>query len=215
MEAPRVYLVHLRRPNSNPNEMRSDPFWEYGSFGCTGCPSKNLLSPKNAPALEGARLGFAQGGRSGFRLVFLTPPVNVKQFGKRFEIAWSPTAMPFKYEAAPLLVANDGRSDVPLMMAMVTKTLRTTLEGGFSSCFRSRALPLNEALADQVVAAYERTRSSAAESDISACYSEALPHPPPLVDRNRSETYQRLVAKMKADGENPLLMEIARHGRCG
>ena len=41
MEQPPVFIVHLRRPKKNdPEEMRSDPFWEFGSFGCTGCHSR-------------------------------------------------------------------------------------------------------------------------------------------------------------------------------
>jgi hypothetical protein len=40
-----VFVVMLRRPRKN--DRRSDPFWEFGSFGCTGCHGKNLLHPKN------------------------------------------------------------------------------------------------------------------------------------------------------------------------
>jgi hypothetical protein len=58
-----VVLVLLRRPNrSNPREMRSDPFWEFGSFGCTGCHTTNLMNIRRADELAGVRFGFAQGG---------------------------------------------------------------------------------------------------------------------------------------------------------
>ena len=204
MDQPRVFIVHLRRPRSasvNPNEMRSDPFWEFGSFGCTGCHSKNLLSVRNAPKLEGHRLAFAQGGRAGFRLVFLTPVVHVKKLGNRFEILWSPASMPFKYISAPILVANDGRSDIPLLKDMVSKAHRGTLEGAFSSCFRSRALPLVASIADQLVEAYERARS-ATNAGIAECYSEALPYPPPVIDKRRESTYKMQVEKTKPESSS-------------
>src|SRR5688500_10149371 len=104
-----VYVIHLRRPNSarkDPNERRTDPFWEFGSFGCTGCHSNNLFNPRHAAELEGARLAFAQGGRQGFRLVFLTPPITIKNWEDRCEARWVPAEMPFRYEHAPVLVAN-------------------------------------------------------------------------------------------------------------
>lgn len=204
MEEPRVYIVHLRRPKSasvNPNEMRSDPFWEFGSFGCTGCHGKNLLSPKNAPKLEGSRLAFAQGGREGFRLVYLTPPVKVHTRGSRSEILWLNPQMPFRYNAAPILVRNDGASQVPLLKEMVSKANRDTLEGAFSSLFRSRALPLIASIADQLVETYEKARSSAPTSGIAGCYSEALPYPPPVIDKSRATTYRELVAR-KSDGQS-------------
>ena len=78
MNPSNIVIVMLRRPNKNDQgEMRSDPFWEFGSFGCTGCHRRNLLSPKRAKELEGLRLAFAQGGPEGMKLVHLTPPVSV------------------------------------------------------------------------------------------------------------------------------------------
>ncbi len=77
-----VYFVHLRRPR-NLNDQRADPFYEYGSFGCTGCHSKNLLHPRHAEKLNGARLAFVQGGNLGSRLVFLTPPINDQEMEER------------------------------------------------------------------------------------------------------------------------------------
>ncbi len=222
MDQPRVFIVHLRRPKSaseNPNEMRSDPFWEFGSFGCTGCHSTNLLSPRNAPKLEGNRLAFAQGGRDGFRLVYLTPVVHVRNMGTRFEILWSPKSMPFKYRTAPVLVANDGRSDIPLLKDMVSKANRGTLEGAFSSCFRSRAMPLIAPIADQLIEAYETARSGK-NAGLAECYSEALPYPPPIIDMQRETTYQMFVARIKpvssscASSERTRMVRPKQTGGC-
>ena len=63
---PKLFIVLLRRPKSEAGEMRSDPFWEYGSFGLTGCHSKNLLSLRNMDNLNYGRLAFVQGGKEGF-----------------------------------------------------------------------------------------------------------------------------------------------------
>jgi hypothetical protein len=69
MSAARVIVVHLRQPKrGDPGESRSDPFYEFGSFGCTKCHSRNLMHPRRAHELDGARFAFAQGGRLGFRL---------------------------------------------------------------------------------------------------------------------------------------------------
>lgn len=53
-----VFMVVLRQPQKN--DQRSDPFWEFGSFGVTKCHAKNSISFKNASCLEGGRLAFAQ-----------------------------------------------------------------------------------------------------------------------------------------------------------
>src|SRR5688500_11872968 len=116
MGAPKVFIVHLRRPNRrDPRESRADPYFECGSFGCTGCHSKNLMNLRHADAIEGARLAFAQGGDKGFRLVLLTPPITIRQWKDRCEARWSPAEMPFKSQHAPVLVRNNGDSDFPAL----------------------------------------------------------------------------------------------------
>lgn len=196
MDQPRVYIVHLRRPRTNnPKEMRSDPFWEFGSFGCTGCHRKNLLHPKNVAKLEGARLAFAQGGKDGFRLVYLTPIVQVRKHTERIELNWSPVEMPFKYSTAPILVSNDGTTVVPLLKDMLQRVARTTLEGAFSSCFRSRTLPLHGSIADQLVEAYVEARGKAHKKHLASSYSEALPYAPPKIDMDRRSTYDSLTKR--------------------
>jgi hypothetical protein len=44
----KVVVVLLRQPRKDISEMRTDPFWEFGSFGLTGCHQRNLLHPKKA-----------------------------------------------------------------------------------------------------------------------------------------------------------------------
>ena len=66
--------------------MRTDPLYEFGSFGLTGCHRTNLLVDH---AAAGARLAFTQGGDLGFRLVMLTPPIDVRSLATVREAFWS------------------------------------------------------------------------------------------------------------------------------
>lgn len=69
MPAPKVVLVHLHRPNkSDPNEQRADPFWEFGSFGCTRCHTRNLVNPKRIHELDEQGLAWLRArGSSGIQ----------------------------------------------------------------------------------------------------------------------------------------------------
>lgn len=202
MTISKLFLIHLRRPDrSDENEQRDDPFYEKGSFGCTGCHGSNLLHHRNADRIQGARLAFAQGGPSGTRLVFLTPPIQVVRWQSHCEVRWTPISMPFKYQDAPVLVTNEGNSDFPLLMPLIDEANRSTFEGKFSSCFRTRTAELPKELAKQIIRKYDRLRSSRSKrssSMIAETYDQALPFPPPKADRNRERTYQDFIAKLDA-----------------
>lgn len=199
MSVARVILVHLRRPDrSNPKERRDDPFFEFGSFGCTGCHKKNLMNPKRAQELDGVRVGFAQGGKDGFRLVHLTPPVRVVTYHDRCELIWEPAEMPFKYSAAPILVDNDGHSDFPALLQLLHGVDRQTWLARFSSAFRSRRSPLERAIADNICRVYDRRRKAAANGDqFAQTYVDALPYAPNAVDHKRGETLMELQAQLR------------------
>lgn len=194
----RVVIVHLRQPKRHdPNEMRSDPFWEFGSFGCTGCHAANLMNPRRIDELEGVRLAFAQGGRLGFRLVMLTPPVQVVHHRQRCELRWTPARMPARYEAAPLLVDNHGHSDIPSIRELLDDMNRPTWEGRFSSGFRSRREPLPHKAAVELCRVYETFRRNAPASLIADRYEQALPYQPNVIDRHRRRTYNNLRTKIE------------------
>lgn len=198
MAAPKVFFVHLRRPGRN--DERTDPMYEFGSFGCTKCHSNNLLHPDNFEKLAGARLAFIQGGHLGSRLVLLTPPIRVKVWKKNCEARWKPADMPFKYAEAPVLACNDGSSDFPLIKQLARKTHRPTVEGGLSSLFRSRSRPLSEEMAKQVVSIYNRLRKVKPHSAIASKYYDAMPLPyVRKVDPNRKETYRDEIRKLRAE----------------
>jgi hypothetical protein len=200
MADPTVFFVHLRRPRAS--DPRTDPMYEFGSFGCTGCHSTNLFHPRHAERLQSARLAFVQGGALGFRLVLLTPPITVYCWADRCEARWAPAEMPFKYSEAPILACNDSQGDFPLVERFARATNRSTVEGGLSSRLRSRARPLPVELANEVIRVYESLRAVAPPSAIAATYDEALPYTT-QIDRNRKETYRRLLRELAAEVDDP------------
>lgn len=226
MAEPEVFFVHLRRPRSasaDPSERRDDPFYEFGSFGCTKCHATNLFHPRrHAEELEGARLAFVQGGPRGFRLVFLTPPITVRRWTDCYEARWTPVAMPFKYTEAPMLASNHGSGNFPMVEQFARGTKRTTVEGGLSSRLRSRARLLPVELAKEVVAVYEQLRAAAPPSHFASTYEQALPYAPPRIDRNREATYRRHISELAGDPDGAgsvlqaeVLPEVQTQSRCG
>ncbi len=195
--AERVVIVHLRRPSrTNPNESRTDPFWEVGSFGCTGCHRKNLMNPRRADSLNGVRLAFAQGGPLGFRLVHLTPPVKIVRLPDRCEATWSPAEMPFRYDTAPLLINNLGDTDFPKLRTTLNGGLRKTKEGQFSSQFRSRREPLDLEVGAELVSGFVELRENAPADSRARTYVDALPYLPPKIETDRHAVYRELRSKL-------------------
>ena len=190
--------MHLRRPG--PDDPRTDPLYEFGSFGCTRCHCTNLFHPRHAEDLDGARLAFVQGGDCGSRLVFLTPPIKVRKWKGCCEAMWTPARMPFKYAEAPILVRNDGTSDFPSVERFAHDTECPTVESGLPSRLRSRASPLSVAMAKQIVAVYERQRREKPRSAIASVYYEALPYVT-KVDHHRERTYRRLLRELSAEAD--------------
>lgn len=193
----KMVIVILRRPNmSDKNERRSDPFWEFGSFGCTKCHSKNLMNTKKANDLEGFRFAFAQGGPEGFKLIHVTPPVRVKKHRDRCEVKWTPTQMPLKYKKGLLLIANSGATCIQELKAFISTVCRDTWQGKFASAFRSKRKPLNPKLALKIFRTYQSLRRKS-QTFVARSYEEALPQNPPIVDRNRKFTYRKLISEAK------------------
>jgi len=198
-----VIMVLLRRPRRNKTtETRSDPFWEFGSFGVTHCHCKNLMNPKKADRLRGVRLAFAQGGQKGFKLVFLTPSIQIKSHRETCEAKWTadPKRMAFKYHNAPILINNERgnngykyTTDFSLLRSEIESVDRPTPVAKFSSKFRTQVQPVPNRIARQITRVYEsRMRKGVAEQFITS-YEEALPEPPPRVDKHRRKTYLELL----------------------
>jgi hypothetical protein len=189
--SPRVIVVMLRRPQlSKPHERRDDPFWEFGSFGCTGCHRRNLLNPKRSGELNGTQFAFVQGGDKGLRLVHVTPPITTRSLGTVCEVTWEPPEMPLTYATAPTVIDNTGWSDVLLLAGSVANVRRSTPVGRFSSAFRSRRVPLAGQVGVQLTAVYRRFRANTAK--VARSYEEAMPYPPPHIERDRASRYKVL-----------------------
>lgn len=195
MIRPDVIIVQLRRPNqSNPRERRSDPYWEFGSFGCTGCHQRNIMNPMRIHEVDGSRIGFAQGGAGEVRLVFLTPPVDVLRHKIGCELRWKPAKMPLRYESAPLLVDQEGRTDFPALRRLFENVDRSQWVARFSSAFRSRRTPLPPKVGGHIIERYERFEHKLGRNHRCGSYIDAMPSPPPCIEKNRRLSYDRFMA---------------------
>jgi len=200
MQTNRVIVVMLRRPHSHPDETRLDPIWEVGSFGTTGCHSRNLMNPARLEELRGARFAFAQGGPLGVRLVFVTSPVSVRRLQSLGcgEVTWSPSSMPLRYDNSPCIVDNDGNSDIPLLLGSIANVQRTSWVAKFASAFRSSRQAVAGVVGAQLIAVFEKWRDQHPSSRAQT-YVDALPWPPPKImsSGERRAAYKASVPKTK------------------
>ena len=186
----------LRRPTNKSDEMRSDPFWEYGSFGLTGCHDKNLLSPRNLEKLHNGRLAFVQGGKDGFKLLLVTRKVEAKIVNSSVELKWKPIK-PLKYIKAPTIISNKKDTDFLYLQKYFLNNKRSTLEGKFASAFRARTNPLEVEDAIKIIKDFGEYYSKTPSSFKISKYWEALPYAPPKIDTTRRDTYRRLKGIIK------------------
>jgi hypothetical protein len=192
---PRVIIVLLRQPSRAVTERRDDPFWEFGSFGCTGCHSRNLMNPKRAHELNGARLAFVQGGPRGFRLVHVTEEIWMEPIGAGFEARWPTGKMPLAYHSAPLVVDNDGNSDMSQLSMETRGIARSTPVARFASAFRSRRSPVAGEIGAEIIACYQQHRT---RSRVARTYVDAMPRPPAIIEHNRKRRYNELLKKRES-----------------
>jgi hypothetical protein len=185
----KVIIVYLRCPSSRA-DLRHDPFWEFGSFGITGCHADNLLHPNTSHELNGVRLAFAQGGRLGTRLVFLTPPVKkVVKYRDRSEVLWPRSRMPFRYSDAPVLIDNSGFTHFRLLKRLLVNGSRDSWVGQFASNFRSSKQQLSGTEARELIRVYGRLRKSVRL--FASNYVEVLPvKRDPVSSADRVRTYE-------------------------
>lgn len=213
----RLFIVMLRRPRKD--DPRTDPFWEFGSFGCTGCHGKNLLHPKNCQIRDGDRLAFVQGGQLGARLLLVTPPVERFDHAGgspkgRVELRWDSGQKPFRYDHAPSLFESPapGRAGLfPRLADNLAHTNRSTIDAKFASRFRARTSPLEPELARELESGFNAAVKRAGKSDFIARYEQALPWcdcPSPASERRRD--YQQRLRKLK----NPAGSRPRKTGCC-
>jgi hypothetical protein len=136
------------------DDKRTDPFWEFGAFGATGCHRKNLLR-RNGSLGDGARLLFIQGGKSELRAVGLTPPIKVVERQGALHTRWDSDYRPIPFESAPILIDNDSRTDFPGMLRFIHGVARSTPCAQAASRLRSRTEPLPAEFAEEVIAVFD------------------------------------------------------------
>jgi hypothetical protein len=151
-----LYVVFLRKPNTLA-DMRSDPFWEFGSFGRTGCHRVNLLHPRHTPLVNGDRLAFLQGGQGEIRVVAVSPPITVGGSNDLIEVEWSSRYRPLPFLSAPLLINNLGDTAFPEVRSILRGTRRSTYCGAAASRFRSKSSALNKVLEKQILSWFKRS----------------------------------------------------------
>lgn len=200
-----IFIVLLRCPGKG--DARRDPFWEFGSFGCTSCHRHNLLNPGTCRIKDGDRLAFVQGGNEGSRLLLITPPVRrIDHRGADgsglIEVRWNAEHQPFKYGCSAPLVANnsqDAATEFPRLLEYVSRARRSTWAARLASRFRARAKPLERELAVELVAVFERRWKGAAVKDLIQNYEDALPRiDQNAVEHNRKQVYRKLLIELQA-----------------
>lgn len=197
----RVFVVMLRVPHDE-NDLRDDPFWEFGSFGCTRCHSKNLLHPKKCRIGDGDRLAFVQGGLAGLRLLLITPPVKRIDHPGGVEVRWDSRAKPFRYQCAPSLFRQAASQvhalKLPRLRTSLGSVKRSTLDAKFASRYRSRTRPLDSEIEQELLVGFDRVRKNAAKDAFITRYEDALPQPCRHVSRReRKSKYERLLKSMQ------------------
>lgn len=177
----RVFVVLLRRPEGSADR-RDDPFWEFGSFGMTGCHRDNLLHPVHSRLREGDRLAFIQGGALGSRLLLITPPITLARYrdaGRTvaLEALWDRRARPFAYPHAPLVsgAALDAPAELPSWRRFLADVRRPSATAKLSSRFRARSEPLSRELADELLLLYAAALAGAPSGAFIANYVDAVP----------------------------------------
>jgi hypothetical protein len=207
----RMFVALLRRPEGV-WDRRDDPFWEFGSFGLTGCHRDNLLHPVHTRVRDGDRLAFIQGGALGSRLLLLTPPVTLVRYrqGTRvlaLEARWDPRVRPFAYgERAPLVsgAGADAPAELPGWRQFLSPTRRSTAAAKLSSRFRARSEPLSPELANELLWADFTARASAPSNVFTQRYVDAVPgiHPS-FAGVNRRQLYRSLRQDLRRIGFTP------------
>jgi len=106
--------------------------------------------------------------------------------------------MPFRYEKAPLLIDNAGKSDFPQLQHLIDPFDRSTWEGRFSSGFRTRRRPLRPEVAREIIRVFDQRIKHAGSDDIATQYQDAMAKPPPKIDTHRKATYRKYLAAAKS-----------------
>lgn len=102
----------------------------------------------------------------------MTPPIRVGGKSARLEALWDPAYLPLPYARAALFIDNAGPTDFPSLLAMIKGVRRDTPCSAVGSKFRSRCTPLEDALAAELVAWFDRSHDQATEYFDAICHAD-------------------------------------------
>lgn len=173
-----LFFVHLRQPRSS-DDPRTDPKYDKGSFGSTGCHNSNLLCPKRILERigKGDRFVFLQGGKnekkgcSTIKISFITPPIKEIKISKgcgviKWDSNWDEHhhKRPLKYEYQFDLLEKPENEEftknekevLEIINPNILTASRTTKAAMISSCTRTRCkgLVLNSDEAKRILTLY-------------------------------------------------------------
>lgn len=86
-----------------------------------------------------------------------------------------------------------------MLCKYIQSVKRITYVSKFSSAFRSRCSPLEDEIAKEVLEVYNSKYKNSFKSNFKTNYTDALPYPPVKVDRNRKNTYNKLLSESIED----------------
>lgn len=213
-EAPRsgrLFTVLLRQPEG-PRDSRDDPFWEFGSFGLTGCHRGNLLHPLHTRLRNGDRLAFIQGGPLGSRLLLITSAISLVRYRDAgrviaIEARWDPRDRPFAYgPPAPLVAGAEAHApgELPALREFLRETRRPSATAKLASRFRARSDPLPASLSQELLAMDAAARASAPDSAYLSNYIEGVPGIHPVfAERNRRLVHRSIRRDLRTLGFSP------------
>jgi len=207
----RVFIAYLRAPRRIPDEKRSDPYYELGSYGITTCHCRDLMHPKHAEVLKGSRIAFVQPGYGHTRLVFLSPLIHTTKTYDVInpkpnkcvsctEALWEPITRPLKFEKAPLICNNEGETDFPLLMKYVDNVNQPSPVSKLMSKFRGRARVLEDNLGNEIVEVFESHIGKNPLDIFAEHYWETMPNPPPKIEKEREKVYNNYKSRLRLTG---------------
>jgi hypothetical protein len=110
--------------------------------------------------------------------------------GAGFEARWPSGRMPLAYCSAPLVIDNDGKSDINLLAMETRGIVRSTPVARFASAFRSRRMPVAGEVGAAIIACYKR---HCTQERVAKSYVDAMPRPPAIIEPNRKRRYEELL----------------------
>ena len=115
------------------------------------------MNPKRAHELEGSRLALSKAVHSDLGWFMSRRRSGWSLSARVLKLAGHQAGMPLAYRSAPLVIDNDGKSDINLLAMEIRgmDQIRTPV-ARFASAFRSRRMPVAGEVGAAIIACYQR-----------------------------------------------------------